>query len=73
MAYNSVHIIQKQSYEIAVPDFTQARQLQHDLEEINLLYVLPAISEKLDELFSKDEIVIIDKLKLNIEIGRAHV
>ena len=66
MAYNSVHIIQKQSYEIAVPDFTQARQLQHDLEDINLLYVLPAISEKLDELFSKDEIVIIDKLKLNI-------
>jgi Contractile injection system tape measure protein len=66
MAYNSVHIIQKQSYEIAAPNFRQALRLQHELEDINLVYVLPAISKKLDELFSKDEIVIIDKLVLNI-------
>lgn len=66
MAYNSVHIIQKQSYEIATSGFREALQFQKELQTINLLYVLPAISNKLDELFSKDAIVIIDKLELNI-------
>jgi len=66
MAYESVHIIQKQSYEITAPDLEQVLLFQHKLENINLLSVLPAISHKLDELFSKDEIVIIDKLEINI-------
>jgi len=66
MSYNSAHIIQKQSYEIAVTDSQQPLQLQHELQNINLLYVLPAISNKLDELFGQDELVIIDKLELNI-------
>src|SRR4030095_3792892 len=66
MAHSSVHIIQKQSYEIAASDSWQELSLRQELQNINLLYLLPALSNKLDELFSKDEVVIIDKLELNI-------
>jgi len=62
----SVHIIQKQSYDIVVPAQEEILQLQFEIQDVNLLYILPAISNKLDELFREDEMVVIDKLELNI-------
>ncbi len=66
MPSKPIHIIQKQSYDVAVPSERYGMQLQQDLQQMNLNYIMPAMSNKLDELFSGDNVVVIDRLEINI-------
>ena len=61
-----VHIIQRQHYEIIMRQQKTALDIQQRLEEINTMYVLPQLAEKMDKYFSNDEVVTIDKLELNL-------
>ncbi len=61
-----VHIIQLQHYEIIMRQQKTALDIQQRLEEINTMYVLPRMAEKMDKYFSNDEVVTIDKLELNL-------
>ena len=61
-----VHIIQRQHYEIIMRQQKTALDIQQRLEEINTMYVLPQLAEKMDKYFSNDDVVTIDKLELNL-------
>lgn len=66
MDIKPLHIIQKQCYDVTVMNEQQGMQLQKGLQDINLNYIVPALSNKLDELFGGDEVVIIEKLEINL-------
>ncbi|MEJ7679318.1 MAG: contractile injection system tape measure protein [Segetibacter sp.] len=67
MSDAAFHIIQKQRYDIVVAKEQQGVQLHKQLQDINFHCILPALGTKLDQLFPDDEVVVIDKL--NIDIG----
>jgi Contractile injection system tape measure protein len=68
MLRQNVHIIQKQRYEIKTRKQRTALDIQNRLQDINTIYVLPGLAKKLDQHFSSEEVVTIDKLEL--ELGK---
>ena len=62
----NVHIIQKQRYEIKTRKQKTALDIQNRLPDINTIYVLPELAKKLDQHFSSEEVVTIDKLELDL-------
>ncbi len=72
MSTKAAHIIQKQCYDIAVPNERYGMQLQQGLQQMNLNHIIPAVSNKLDELFQEDDVVVIDKLEINIGKIKTH-
>lgn len=72
MSSKAIHIIQKQLYDIAVPNEQYGIQLQQGLQQMNLNHIIPAVSSKLDELFQEDDVVVIDKLEINIGKMKSH-
>ena len=69
MKINPVNIILKQRYEIKIRRQKTAMELQKQLQDINTLEVLPALSKKLDSYFSPDEVIQVEKIE--IDIGKA--
>lgn len=65
---SSTHIIQKQQYEIQTHRQKTAMDMQQRIGEINTLHVLPLLVKKLDEYFSDQKVITIEKLE--IDIGR---
>lgn len=63
-----MHIIQKQSYQLAVQTEQQGLRMQKQLQDINLRYIAPALNDKLNEFFGGEEIITIEKLELNIGV-----
>ncbi len=72
MSSKAIHIIQKQCYDIDVPNEQYGMQLQQGLQQMNLNHIIPALSSKLDELFQDDNVVVIDKLEINIGKMKTH-
>ena len=64
MSQSQVHIIHKQVYNIAVKKQQLGIQLQQQLHDINLQYILPALSNKLDQFFSTEEITTLGKIEI---------
>ncbi len=62
----NVHIIQRQRYEIKTRKQKTALDIQNRLQEINTMYVLPELAKKMDQYFSSEEAVTIDKLELDL-------
>jgi hypothetical protein len=61
-----VHIIQKQVYELNITNHNRAVSKQNEIQEWNVQFLLPALSQKLDNLFTGDEVIMIDKLELDL-------
>jgi len=61
-----IHIIKRQLYEIKTMKQHTAMDIQNRIGEINTNYVLPMLAEKMDKYFYSDEVVIIDKLEIDI-------
>lgn len=66
MRKKPVNIILKQRYEIRVRRQKTAIELQKHLQDINTLEVLPALSNKLDDYFSADEVTQVEKIEIDI-------
>lgn len=66
MKTNPVNIILKQRYEIKVRRQKTAMELQKQLQDINTMDVLPALSKKLDSYFFPDEVLQVEKIEIDI-------
>jgi hypothetical protein len=60
------HIIDRQIFDLQFASSAVAKQAQHDVQEMNIGQLLPMINGLLDEWFSPDEVITIQKLELDL-------
>src|SRR6187549_1982465 len=72
MNQKQTHIIDRQIFDLQFASPVVAKQAQHDMQEMNVEQLLPMINGLLDQWFSPDEVITIQKLELdlgNIRMG----
>jgi hypothetical protein len=62
----NVHVIQKQRYEIKTRKQKTALDIQNRIDDINTRHISLLLAESFDKHFSADEVIVIDKLELDL-------